>query len=96
MSKFVGKRQKSEANLTFSGQIKQLNFYYPTVYDNPLSRLKKGCPIWIEIEQDDCIVFEMESDSLEKELKDALQIARKLGYVEINDEEFINNSSLKI
>lgn len=89
MSKFVGKRQKSEANLTFSGQIKQLNFYYPTVYDNPLSRLKKGCPIWIEIEQDGCIVFEMESDSLEKELKDALQIARKLGYVEINDEEFI-------
>lgn len=31
----------------------------------------------------------MESDSLEKELKDALQIARKLGYAEINDEEFI-------
>lgn len=50
--------------------INNHNVYIPSSYNNPLSYLKKECPIWIQIDEDNnCEVAILDKDTKEENAK---------------------------
>lgn len=55
-------RKFNDAELVFIDQVLGYDVYIPQAYNNPLSRLKVKCPIWVRIpNSDDCKVFFLQS-----------------------------------
>ena len=81
MSKFIGIRNKSEAELVDITDGKEYSCYVPRFYANPWSLLKPGCPIWIEMNEVKCAVFEMMSDDVDREINEAIEYMKHLGYI---------------
>ena len=55
----IGKRNLSDAPCFFIKEIRGYKVYIPQAYNNPISYLKKGCPLWLQINpKGDCFVFE--------------------------------------
>ena len=81
MSKLLGIRNKSEAELVDITEGNGYSCFIPRLYANQLSMLKTGCPIWIEMKEGKCAVFEMMSDDADKEMNEAIECMKRLGYI---------------
>lgn len=75
-------RKLSEIRPVYVGTILGYDIYIPDSYYNPLAYLKKGCPIWIKMnENEDCEVFIIQNENnVDNEIYNIIKILpRKRG-----------------
>ena len=61
--KYLADRSLEDAPLVLVKQMNGCNIYVPKAYNTPLSYLKPGCPIWIQVGvHSTCKVYELEGN----------------------------------
>lgn len=76
--KFIAKKNKLEAECVSGGLHKITNnIFIPGAYDNIATKYKKGCIIWIKVNDTTFNVYKLEKETTEEELLFALSSLKK-------------------